>query len=456
MLYYNQYSKCFAVDSQEENDHFCLFVKTEKGRFNVDLLRFMPCTKKQFCMLLDIVAEDLENERRHVATLHEFIFECASILEKFRNGYSDSAQKAKYTSMINKWNTYYNELARRYSLEEKTDPEAATKCKKVSVVPFIHMAENEKPKILDGWQFKKYGMQFYVYKNPRSKTWYTIVPFCGLACNSGYKNKNAAIESITPELIKKLQDVFPDAETAEAAKKRYLEYLQKHGLDYILEDPLYNLPEFEKPEEVKPEKASQPEEAKTTIDGSNFDEYGAKDPETGEVIPLCYNANDGYIYAVVNGTIYSTCKYKNHKPLYNLEVIPLATCRPPEDTPCKRENALKRRYVAIKYTLSAASRNGAKMPYNATYGAIKSACKIDRNGAIINYISSLYPMPGNGCIRRKTALQYTALLLHAIQHGGGVTWLYLPRLEVFKPFQGGGVSGSIQRSNIQAAYNDSS
>ena len=446
MLYYDQYLKCFAVDSQEENDHFILFAKTEKGRFNVDLLRFMPCTKKQFCMLLDIVSEDLENERRHIATLQEFILECVSILEKIRNGYSDSTQKAKYTSMLNKWNAYYNELAKRYNLEEKADPE---KVKYKSC--FVYALHEDGVKRLSGFQFEKYGKTFHVYQ--KSKGYYiVIVPECGLQIASG-STKAAAVVALTPELFQRLNDeIIANSGKFDEFRRRFYDEMRLAGFDYELENAVY----MYTPE---PEKASQPEEDKTTIDGSNFDEYGAKDPETWKTTPLCYNANDGYIYAVVNGTIYSTCTYKNHKPLYDLEVIPLAVPEPPEppkDAACKRENALKWRYIAISYTLYAASRNDAKTPHNATNGAIKSSCHIDGNGAIIDYISSLHITSGKGHKRRKTALQYTSPLLHAIRHDGGVIGLYLPRLEVFKTMQGGYNSGVIQRSNMQAAYNNSS
>ena len=443
MLYYNQYSKNFYVDSREENGHFCLFMKTEKGRFNVDLLRFMPCTKKQFCMLLDIVKEDLENERRHVATLQEFIFECSSILEKIRNGYSDSAQKAKYTSMINKWNTYYNELAKRYNLEEKADSE---KVKYKSC--FVYALYKDGAKRFKGFQFEKYGKTFQVYQK-RKRYYIVIVPECGLEIANG-SSKAAAVAALTPEIFQRLKnEIMANSEKFNEFRRRFYDAMRLASFDYELENPVYmHTPESEK--------ASQPEEPKTTIDSSNFDLYGAKDPETGEIVPLHYNANDGYLYAVVNGMIYSTCTYKNHKPLFDLEVMPLATCQPPEDIPRKRENGLKRRYAAIRYTLSTASRNGAKTPYNATHGAIKSACYRGHNGGIIDHISALYTVPKNGHKQRKTALQCTALLLHAIQHGGGVIGLYLPRLEVFKPLTACGVSGSKKRSNMQSAYNDSS
>lgn len=297
MLYYDRYAKIFRDAENTERNY--IRIKTRTGHFNIDISEFLPATTPKFKMLLDIIAEDVEHEKELVNVLSGFISEAIELLTRFRDHENAASEKAKYNGQLKKWIKLHNEIAGRYSLEEKADAETSVKCKKITVVPFAHMTGNEKPRLLDGWKFEKYGMQFYAYKNTWQKIWHIIAPCVGLSCVQGASNKNAAIASITPETIEQIKKIFSNAEKLEEMRNRYADYLEKYGFSYLLEDPIYDIPEYEAAESVKPEAITEtPEEAaKATITEET--------PEAVQAPETAYNGNIN-LFSAVYSRVYNT------------------------------------------------------------------------------------------------------------------------------------------------------
>lgn len=230
MLYYDIYSKVFR---DNENSTYILNVKTYNGRFSVNLLNFMPCTKKQFSMLLDIVSEDTENENEHVSSLKSFLCSCIEILEEDRENVHDTTQKAKYNTLLKKYNAFYNDLAARYNLEIKTDPENV-KYKSV----FVYALHVDGVKRFSGFSFEKYGKTFHVYKNDH-KQWIVIVPDTGLKLTSDSTKQKAAM-LITPDIMKRLEELT-GTEKYNTFRKQFYDAMLAAGFDYVLEDnSIYN------------------------------------------------------------------------------------------------------------------------------------------------------------------------------------------------------------------------
>jgi len=351
MLYYDIYSKVFR---DNENNTYFLNVKTYNGRFSVNLLNFMPCTKKQFSMLLDIVSEDIENENEHVPSLNSFLCECIDILEENRENVHDTTQKAKYNTLLKKYNAFYNELAARYNLEIKTDPENV-KYKSV----FVYALHVDGAKRFSGFSFEKYGKTFHVYKNDH-KQWNVIVPDTGLKL-TGDSTKQKAVLLITPHIMDRLNELT-GTEKYNAFRKQFYDAMTAAGFDYVLEDnSIYNY--HNEPETVM-ELSTDSKELPfppTAISTDNYTSYMAINPENGAKTPLQCNGNENYVYTVINGDIYSTCSYKEHKNLYTLEIVP---ARPPEavTTSNRKENALKRHLYAAMLLFCY---NGHITPHNA-------------------------------------------------------------------------------------------
>lgn len=341
-LHYDFRAKSFYYEDPEENR---ITIKYNTGRFSVDMSGFFPCSKHDYIIFLDMI-ENSNECNEHVARLQDFFSCVISMLEKYRNGEQNASRKASYNTQLKKWLALYNELSRRYNLEQKTDTEATVKCKKIICYPFCRFNNDFMPVAVDGWQFEKYGMQFYVYRNAGSKLWHVIVPFCGLAISSGEKSKQAAIASVNAELIERLKKVLVNPAKNEELQHNYIAFLKKGNVEDIIQDPLYNIPALQT-EEATPEvaettgKASVSEVTENpvkplTINSNNYTSYAVKSND-GVITPLQYNGNEGYIYAVINGTIYSSCTYKNHADLYTLEIIPLqATTAPaaPQNREC--------------------------------------------------------------------------------------------------------------------------
>lgn len=230
MLYYDYYSKVFR---DNENNAYFLNVKTYNGRFSVNLLNFMPCTKKQFSMLLDIVSEDIENEKSHISSLKSFLCSCIEVLEYDRENVHDTTQKAKYNTLLKKYNAFYNDLAARYNLEIKTDPENV-KYKSV----FVYALHVDGAKRFSGFSFEKYGKTFHVYKNDH-KQWNVIVPDTGLKLTSE-STKQKAVLLITPDIMKRLEELT-GTEKYNTFRKQFYDAMVAAGFDYVLEDnSIYN------------------------------------------------------------------------------------------------------------------------------------------------------------------------------------------------------------------------
>lgn len=377
-LYYDFREKVFYYEEAEENR---ITINYQKGRFTVDMSGFFPCSKHDYKIFLDMI-ENSNECKEHVARLQDF-FSCAiSILEKYRNGAQNASIKADYNTQLKKWLALYNELSRRYNLEEKTDSEATVKCKKIVCYPFCKW-DNNKPVAVDGWKFEKYGMQFYVYRHSKNKLWYVIMPFCGLAISSGERSKQAAIASVNEELIERIKKVLVNPAKNEKLQQNYIAFLKKGNVDDVIQDPFYNIPAFQT-KEATPEKTVDTTENTTssnatekpikpeTLNSDNYTEYAVKGRD-GLVTPLQYNGNEGYVYAVIDGTIYSTCTYKNHADLYSMVLVPL----------CNETGAQETEKAAAQNgECSQAFKTGAKTVSNASgvkvYG---TAIKRSKNGA---------------------------------------------------------------------------
>ena len=342
MLLYNVYDNRFFYEDAEENR---LEVSTKKGFFHVDMSLFFPVSKKDFNMFLAIIAEDRIGEPFHVEKLESFLSGAVDHLARLEKEERDPRTKASYTAKLKKWTALYNLLASRYNLEEKAKSEEAVKYKTIEAYPYIKLEEGKKPEPVKAWRFKKYGLDLYVYKN-KSGAYHVIFPALGLSCCYG-SSKAAAVAALTPELAEKIREVMKGNTTE--ARKRYVDYMAAAGLESVLENPFYNMPEAEKPlEDATPAEAAEdptpetttgetpteaPEGGRDFLTVDNYNRYSAKNPETGEVIPLQYNGNEGYTFVtlVINGvyTIFSDCREKFHKDIYTLELI----CQPEESAP---------------------------------------------------------------------------------------------------------------------------
>ena len=320
MLYYPKYDHFYYEEEVQERNY--LRVKTYNGHFNINISEFFPASKKDFRLLLDIIQED-EKAEEHAEQIKKFIEDVLLILTERRDTERNATYKARFTSLIKKWQSMYNELAARYCFDTVADTEAV-KYSSCFVYALI-MANTGIPiiKRSSGHRFIKYGRVFHVYKYGKGN--YTvIVPAYGLKVAYG-NTKAAAAAAINEQIITALVKMETERkEYAADLRENFSRRMKECSFDYVLSEKDYiTVPEENAPEEMrkvsvitecnntdmsikKEKKAVIAEEHEAVYNNKNDHTISAKErihEHTETAIKACRSAKNALFNTICTNTI---------------------------------------------------------------------------------------------------------------------------------------------------------
>ena len=189
---------------EEMENKFEFDYKDGHGHFSVNINSFFETVgSRDFKQFLDIV--DLSSDPFSVAEKIQGIVFSRYQYEKSFAGYQAYNEK-----LVNKLSGFLENLEKRYCFsipEEEKQPEKI-KFKKCVVFTFGTNNHGEREvNCYDGYVFKKFGLQFSVYKRKGYKhnSWFLTVPFCGMSLNScGSSTKEEAAGLVTEKIMNAL------------------------------------------------------------------------------------------------------------------------------------------------------------------------------------------------------------------------------------------------------------
>lgn len=188
----------------------------KKNSFAVDMDRFLPCTQKEFKMVLDMI-DKAENIDELAGQIYDYI---TGQLEKDLIAVQCMIGSGSIDSYKKKMAALRDLLVSRYDIkveQPEEQPEEKIKVKSSIVYIFKGHFENMKIESAIGWTFKKAGYTFDLVKYGNGSRYQ--VKFYGLDLNDEvYKSQNAAVNGITDKII---SIIDKNAENVEVWKKRY-------------------------------------------------------------------------------------------------------------------------------------------------------------------------------------------------------------------------------------------
>lgn len=223
-----------------------------RGNFTVNLDRLMPCTQKQFKMILDMV--DMSNDPAALVN-HLNNYFCDQMEEKTMKEFC-YINRIKLESYQKKMDALKDILISRYDIENDQESEKMekTRCKR-AVVNALHHENGEKViKQFPGYTFEKAGYHFTVHKDDRG---YFLVCLYGIQVWNREKSKAAAVNSITDEIISKIDKI--GAENLNSVKSDYINAMLKAG--YMTEEEAIEMRNTPVNERFAAVKAFEPVEA---------------------------------------------------------------------------------------------------------------------------------------------------------------------------------------------------
>lgn len=257
----------------ENGEFFQIIYAYGKGQFSVNLEgMFNQFSSRDFKKLLEIVQELSASPFEIAEKLHDIV--CLRL--DHERSFSEQDEK-----LIKKIYGFLEQLRKHFGLEMPEDtPEKVTL--KKSTVAARRTDKNGNPyiELLDGWTFKKCGYNFSVYKEPKIKErrYRVIISICGLSvCNTLFHTKEAAVNSITEEII---QLIEKNANNLKTATKDFRQLLTAAGYDYILNNPIYA--------DIPTQEATECTETVKTVNNTTLPEKATekaqKEPQ-GEAMP---------------------------------------------------------------------------------------------------------------------------------------------------------------------------
>lgn len=194
------------------NDFTILNIKYLHGKSCIDLTKIIPCSKKEFSLILSMLERaDYTEANRAALFIHNYINKVVNDLIKAREKYAagkteyQKTQYKKYTSDIKKYISN-NDLLKDFNIPSIEDPETTETVKlKKDYVFTIGMKQNDYViRRYDGYSFTVSGFKFAAYK--QYKNYVVVFAENGLkVCDAEKKND---IVSSTIAVMEKIKDLL--------------------------------------------------------------------------------------------------------------------------------------------------------------------------------------------------------------------------------------------------------
>ncbi len=233
----------------EEN---ILRIAYQRGNFNVNLDSFLPCTQKEFKMVLELINQ--------AANMEELVNELyAYIAEKLEQDVYSIQYLRKFTTFDGykkKMSALKDILEKNYTfltIRPTEEPEKKVTAKSAIVYVlnskvYSYDMPDAKLEVVIGWRFNKAGYNFELIKVPYGNKERYVLKLYGITVNSEYyTSRTAAVEAVNEKLLSILEK---NAERLAIIKSQYEKLMLESG--YMTVD------EIKKPEAVTvPETKSQ-------------------------------------------------------------------------------------------------------------------------------------------------------------------------------------------------------
>ncbi len=195
------------------------FTNSGGGNFTVNLDALLPCSNRDFEILLNTVSKSNDCSD-HIKTLDSYISSKINYFKDMRAGLdseNDAAYISKLTSTIKKYVALNNLLVKRFGVDPVTDKEASIKLKSAS---FYGLFKGFTVTPLQGWIFEKGGYTFEVFKNQSGG--YTVMLSGTGVLLKEVDRKNECVAAITPKLLKMLDNNPDKIQAARDTFKKYM------------------------------------------------------------------------------------------------------------------------------------------------------------------------------------------------------------------------------------------
>lgn len=205
----------------------------------MDLDIFLPVAKKDFARVLEMVENSTDPDAA-ARKLWNYINGKIEPLRTLRDSENNAKQKAKRTKELNKWLALASMLSDKFQFEAvEKDPEKVrfTKC------DVFRMVVPGKIDVVSGWKFKKFGLDFAIFKDPGRKIYRVLLPCVGLLVAADGSSKPEAVAALTEGLFTKVKEAFSNPKF-EGMRRQFCDKMTEAGFYATLcTDPLYSVPE---------------------------------------------------------------------------------------------------------------------------------------------------------------------------------------------------------------------